>query len=384
MADPVAGGLRQTFAEQIAALRLRFGDLVPTARWDDLDRDEHDRAFMVAGAVKADLLADLAKAVDKAVAEGTGFDAFKKDFRALVTKHGWHGWTGEGTEKGEAWRMRVIYRTNMRTSYAAGRMAQLVAAKYKFWVYRHGNAAEPRLQHLAWDGVALSPDHPFWVTHYPPNDWGCSCYVNGARTEAGIKRVGGVPGRELPDGWAKADATTGNMVGIGKGWDYAPGATVVETIQQLRSKLDQLPEEPATALIQDWLTENHFGVWLQNPSGNFPLVRLPADAAARIGSEKLVADMSAETAAKQLRKHPELSVMDYTQAQRAVRFATKVIQDTDRTLIFVLEEPGVNGHVLVVKATKSGQGLFVTSFRRITGDPDQRARALRQLERKQE
>ena len=69
---------------------------------------------MVAGATKADLLADLAAAVDRAIVEGTGLEVFKRDFRGIVEKHGWHGWTGEGTAKGEAWRMRTIYRTNMR------------------------------------------------------------------------------------------------------------------------------------------------------------------------------------------------------------------------------------------------------------------------------
>ena len=28
--------------------------------------------------------------------------------KALVEKNGWHGWTGEGTAKGEAWRTRVL------------------------------------------------------------------------------------------------------------------------------------------------------------------------------------------------------------------------------------------------------------------------------------
>lgn len=32
-----------------------------------------------------------------------------------------------------------------------------------------------RPQHRAWDGIILPIDHPFWNTHYPPNDWGCRC-----------------------------------------------------------------------------------------------------------------------------------------------------------------------------------------------------------------
>ncbi|SNS86902.1 Phage Mu protein F like protein [[Luteovulum] sphaeroides subsp. megalophilum] len=226
----LAAVFRRPFPEQVAAFRLRLRNLVPTARWDDIRRAQHDRAFMVAGALKADLLADLAAAVDKAVSQGGTLEDFRRDFRAIVESRGWHGWTGEGTAKGEAWRTKVIYRTNMATTYAAGRLAQLVAGNFSYWVYRHGGSREPRIQHLSWNGVALPPDHPFWQTHAPPNGWGCSCYIVGARTEAGIRRVGGDPAKKLPEDWDALDARTGAPAGIDKGWDYAPGASAVQDL----------------------------------------------------------------------------------------------------------------------------------------------------------
>ena len=117
MADEVRATFRQPFKEQVAAFRLRLGDLVPTSRWDDISKAQHDRAFMVAGAVKADLLADLGAAVDKAISQGTGLEEFRRDFRQIVERRGWHGWTGEGSVKGEAWRTKIIYcerRSNTR------------------------------------------------------------------------------------------------------------------------------------------------------------------------------------------------------------------------------------------------------------------------------
>lgn len=383
MPDPIAGVLRKPFAEQIAAFRLRLGDLVPTTRWDDISRQAHDRAFIVAGATKADLLSDLAGAVDKAIAEGTGLEAFRRDFRQIVERHGWHGWTGEDSAAGRAWRTRVIYRTNMSTTYAAGRLAQLREGKFAFWVYRHGASREPRIVHLSWNGLVLAPDHAFWAAHYPPSDWGCSCYVIGARSEAGARRVGGDPGKPLPDNWNKIDPKTGAPVGVGKGWDYAPGATVAHLIPALRDKLDQLPDRPAIDLIQNWLTDRIFGEWLRNPSGSFPLVRLAEATAARIGARKTVADMSAETALKQLRRHPELTVFDYAEVQRVVSHATRVIQDGPSSLVFLLEPTDANGHLLVVKASNSGEGLFVTSFRRISGDKATRDRLIRQYQRRE-
>lgn len=145
MLEAIRAIFRKPFLEQVAAFRLRLGNLVPTRRWDDIRGLQHDRAFMVAGAVKADLLADLGEAVEKAILEGTSLEEFRRDFRRIVETRGWHGWTGEGTKKGEAWRTRVIYRTNAATTYAAGRLAQLRDGGFPYWIYFHGGSLEPRL-----------------------------------------------------------------------------------------------------------------------------------------------------------------------------------------------------------------------------------------------
>lgn len=242
--DPnLRGLLRLPFAEQIAAFRLRLRNLVPTRAWDDIAGQAHDRAFMVAGAMKADLLADLAGAVDRAISEGQGLEAFRRDFREIVARRGWHGWTGEGTKVGEAWRTRVIYRTNASTTYAAGRWAQLQEGGFPLLVYRHGGSREPRPQHLAWDGLTLPADHPFWTTHAPPNGWGCSCYVVGARSEAGARRLGGNPDLQLPPDWNRHDPRSGVPVGIDRGWAHAPGRSAADEIADLaREKAQRLPE----------------------------------------------------------------------------------------------------------------------------------------------
>ena len=251
MADPLRATFRKPFAEQVAAFRLRLGNLVPTQAWDDLQGRAHDRAFMVAGAMEADLLADLASAVDKAISEGTGIEAFRKDFRAIVERRGWHNWTGEGSAKGEAWRTKVIYRTNMATSMAAGRWAQLVAGKFKYLIYEHSGAAHPRLDHLSWDHLVLPFEHPFWKTHYPPNGWGCGCRARGAHTLAGARRVGGDTDKALPPGWDAIDPKTGVQLGIGKGWDHAPGASVAETINAMAGKTVSWPFELTKAYMAD-------------------------------------------------------------------------------------------------------------------------------------
>lgn len=247
----VSGVTRKPFPEQVVFFRRKLGNQVPTQRWDDVWQAEHDNAFMVAGAVKADLLSDLAAAVDRAIAEGKSLDAFRKDFRAIVERNGWHGWTGEDSAGGRAWRTRTIYRTNASTSYAAGRHAQLTAGNFVFWIYRHGGSLEPREQHLSWNGMFLPPDHVFWTVWYPPSGWGCSCYVVGARNERGAIRLGGDPAKKLPVDWNSIDPKTGAPVGISRGWGYAPGASVSPIVRAMAEKVRQWDHRIAKAFMED-------------------------------------------------------------------------------------------------------------------------------------
>lgn len=239
---PVLG---RPFAEQVAFYRNKLGSLVPTARWDDIQRDAHDTGFMVAGAAKADLLADLAVAVDRAVTEGRGLGEFRKDFRSIVERNGWHGWTGEGTRAGERWRTRTIYQTNAITSYSAGRLAQLQEGGFDLWIYRHNDSVRnPRPEHVRLDGLTLPAKHPLWKRYYPPNGWGCQCYVVGARSAAGARRLGGDPDKGLPEGWDADQAP-----GIDEGWDYQPGARVAQTVSQMAEKSRAWPYEIAKAYM---------------------------------------------------------------------------------------------------------------------------------------
>ncbi len=237
-----SGALKKNFKEQVAFFRNKLRKLVPTSRWDDLKRAAHDRAFMVAGAMKTDLLADLGDSLDRAISEGESLEAFRKDFFEAIEKHNWHGWTGETSKRGRAWRTRIIYQTNTSTAYAAGRYAQLQEGGFALWVYRHNDSVRhPRPQHQAWDGIARPPSHPFWVTHYPPNGWLCHCYVVGARSDKGARRMGGDPDKAMPPDWDKRQANNGMPPGIDKGWDYAPGASVAHTVNALKAKLNSWP-----------------------------------------------------------------------------------------------------------------------------------------------
>ena len=244
--DPI-GGARQQFQEQIDFFRKKLN--LPTETWRDIQLAANDRAFVVAGAMKADLLNDLRKAVGQAV-EGGSFGAFRKQFDEIVAKHGWTGWTGQGSAAGEAWRTRVIYQTNVATSYAAGRRAQLLdpemLAHRPYWRYVHSDGvAHPRPYHKQWGDMKLTLryDDPFWDTHYPPNGWGCKCRV------VPVAKPNDGDATEPPDGWHQDDPRTGAPVGIDEGWNYAPGARADADMRSfVQNKLIEYPPAISKAL----------------------------------------------------------------------------------------------------------------------------------------
>ncbi|MDR2450944.1 MAG: head morphogenesis protein [Candidatus Accumulibacter sp.] len=250
MAD-IRGAFKLPFHEQVDFFRRKLN--LPSERYDDIARAAHDRCFIVAGATRADLLADLRRAVDRAVADGATLQDFRKDFRALVAKHGWTGWTGEGTKAGEAWRTKVIWQTNLRASHAAGRHAQLTAPEVKkalpWWRYVHNDTVmTPRPEHKHWGDahLTLPADHPFWQTHFPPNGWGCRCRVVGVAAP----RAGDAT--QPPEGWDEPDPKTGLPPGIDPGWDYAPGANTNTALRRLvRDKLITYPPAIQRALVKD-------------------------------------------------------------------------------------------------------------------------------------
>lgn len=168
---------------------------MPTRRWDDLWQGQHARAFVVAGATRDALLSDLREAVDAAISKGETLEDFRARFRGIVQRHGWTGWTGEGTPGGEAWRTSVIYHTNLRTAYMAGRWETL--KHFPYLKYKHNTVRNPREEHQAWDGLVLATNDPWWETHYPPNGWGCRCSVIGM-SAAKLRAEGLTPDQAPP------------------------------------------------------------------------------------------------------------------------------------------------------------------------------------------
>lgn len=228
MAEPLAS--RLGFEEAVGYLKAKVP--MPTQHWDDIVGQAHDHTFVVAGATKAELLSDLHGEVLQAVRGNVTLDEFRANFDQICSKHGWTDWTGSDTAAGRAWRTKTIYTTNLRTAYAAGRLAQMRAIQHErpYWRYRHNDTvAHPRLIHTGWNGLVLRADDPWWLTHYPPNGWGCRCYVE-CLSQRDLDREGLTIDLTPVDGvYQYVHPRTGEVhtlpVGIQYGWNHMPGAT---------------------------------------------------------------------------------------------------------------------------------------------------------------
>lgn len=218
------------FKQQIAFFRQKTNVL--TDSWLDLWEAEHDNGFMVAGANRIELLADFRDAVRAATEDGETLAQFRARFDSIVAKHGWD-YNG-----GRNWRSRVIYETNLRQSYNAGRWHQeQQLKKLRPWKqYKHSDAVEhPRPVHKSWDGKIWHVDDPVWRVIHPQNGWGCQCYTQ-LLNDRDLKKLGKTgPDQPLQLQWV--DVMVGQrspggprlvrtVEGIDPGFAYAPGSSL--------------------------------------------------------------------------------------------------------------------------------------------------------------
>lgn len=156
-------------------------------RWQDVAAEAHARAFTVAGVMKVDVLQDIRGALTDALKNGKTFAQFKDDLIPTLQKKGWFG-RGDvvDAETGEVHgrrltprRLDTIFRTNMQSSYMAGRYATQMAQvdTRPWWEYVAILDNHTRPAHAALHGTVYRYDDPFWATFYPPCGYRCRCRV---------------------------------------------------------------------------------------------------------------------------------------------------------------------------------------------------------------
>lgn len=222
------------FREQIEYLREKVA--LPTRAWTDVYGREHDHAFVVAGANRMAIVEDFQRSIQRMVEEGKTLADFRKDFDAIVERHGW-AYQGK-----RGWRSRVIYETNLLQSYHAGREAQMADPELRrqrpYGLYRHGGSEDPRPEHLAHDGRVVPLDDPWWDTWTPKNGWGCKCKKFAISAEAARRRGLEISERGPEIEWEErtvgANGPSPRTVrvpqGIDPGFEHRPGASRIRGV----------------------------------------------------------------------------------------------------------------------------------------------------------
>ena len=179
--------------------------LKPAFSYKDVWNEEHITSFTIAKVMQIDILKDMKDAVEKAIANGETLSQFKKNLLPTLYQKGWSGKqiikddkTGEDVEVyiDAPHRLKTIYETNLRSAYMKGRFDRSYESDaHPYLMYRVGPSKVHRPEHLAFDGLILDKNDKFWLSHNPPNGWGCKCYtvaVSKARKERYEKE--GIPG----------------------------------------------------------------------------------------------------------------------------------------------------------------------------------------------
>lgn len=342
--------------------------------WQDVWQHEHARAFTVAKGMKLDVLQDIRAAVDKALAEGRTLEQFTKELQPLLEEKGWWGRQRmkdpldgkiKSVQLGSPRRLQTIFQVNLRTSYAAGKWAQIERVKERRPWLRYVAVLDNRTrdEHRKWHGTVLPVDDPWWKTHYPPNGWNCRCTVQ-QLSDRDLDRFNYTPDDKAPPSPTRpwTNKRTGEVVRVPDGIDPGFAYNVGEAANfpdPAKYDVGWLGHEAARLAVE---SDDFAQLVAGKSDGNAPVGFVDETIARAIGAKVRRVDLSAETLKKQRTNHPELSLAEYRLLPEIIRRGL-IIKDGGQTLVF-FDNAG-RWYKLSAKATRSGQALFATSFRRV-------------------
>lgn len=361
----------------------------------DVWQEQHQAAFTVAKVMQQDILQDIRTEIDRALTDGTTLRDFQQRLMPALQAKGWWGrqfkddpLTGDTKEVqlGSTRRLKVIYDTNLRTAHSEGQWQRIQDRKesFPYLEYDGNNSENPRLQHSAWDGLTLPVDDLFWQDHMPVKAYGCKCRVI-PRTARQIERSG-KPVSESPvvPKIPYVNARTGEVqqvpAGVNPSFYYRPGGRRAGLNQHLLDKLEAAPPASTQASVAELVSGPAFSDWYRKPAGSFPLAFLTRAISERMGAKTQLVSLSEQTLAKQLREHPEIVQEEYAQVQAAIDRGIEVPGNQPNTTVYVLDE--ADGYVSVVKVTRDGRQVFLTSLRRLSRDMAKRDEEVRRLLKK--
>ena len=302
----------------------------------DVSGIEHAHAFTAAKVTQLDILDDLQGAIREHMAEGKTFETFRKGLTPILQAKGWWGRrqvidprTGKTVEAqlGSPRRLKTIFRSNMRAARAAGQWARIQRTKgaLPYLLYRLGPSREHRDEHVAWRGALLPADDGWWHDHFPPNGWGCNCWVRQV-SEAEAGRLGGPtdpPARDMRE-WTNP-RTGGRMTvdrGLDPAWASNPGRDrgrilADRLIGALDAADEELAREAVRQVVDSPLLERRLAPAPKGERpGDLPVGYLDTWSRGVLGSSTAIVRLTGPTARKQRREHRDLKPDDYREPLR--------------------------------------------------------------------
>ncbi|MGU3290788.1 phage minor head protein [Acinetobacter radioresistens] len=194
-----------TFLEALQFARSR--KIVLPDEFYSLDLKTRQLATAVSFLSSMEQIQTVIAAVNKAIADGSTFEDFKK----LVAEH--------EIKLSEPY-LKNVFRTNIQTAYSHGRWQQQQRNRDKrpYLMYSAIDDSRVRPSHLALNRIVRHIDDPFWLMYYPPWGFMCRCTVI-ALTEKQAEKYGITPDDQLPEvaeemGWSTSPMTYGDLSGL--------------------------------------------------------------------------------------------------------------------------------------------------------------------------
>lgn len=297
--------------------------IVPAFKYLDVWGEEHAYNFMVSGSTELELTTAFRDSIANALRTGQSLENWKLAMREELARQGWLGPrvvadpTGKEPDRvidfSSGRRLKTIFWSNMNSARAAGQWerAQRTKKALPYFLYLRTTSKEPREEHLGWVGIILPVDHPFWITHFPPNGWLCKCQVRQISAREAERLLGLTPEpggihyiSEVPDlgpPIAHRNRRTGEITmvppGIDPGWHTNPGLARTTTLlrhaearlaegdgRDAARKLEEMWRDPFLKIApklprKSWLPAGHSQRLVDElPGAISPLVAVGTDA----------------------------------------------------------------------------------------------------------
>lgn len=248
--------------------------------WREVYEEAHAKSFTVAKMMNADLLNDTHDMLTTAIKEGWNAGHFQKEAEQLFKKKGWDGVrevknpkTGEveTVELGTPRRIKNIFQNNINSAYAVGRYKQQLEdvdiAPYFQYMCILDEATRP--EHRAMHGKVFRYDDHFWTIFYPPNGWGCRCFVR-SLSASEVKKLGitveksNISPSPRGEGWGEGSTSYSFKLGTkdytlraDEGWSTNMGTHAWNIDVLAYSKIEKLPQELKDTFISQMAQNPH-------------------------------------------------------------------------------------------------------------------------------